>query len=52
VHLVRGSLLDDVGEREAAAAELEQAVRRARNDHERRQIKERMSRVLRRGDEE
>jgi hypothetical protein len=38
VYLVRGTLLYEAGERAAAAAELEQAVRCARNEHERRQI--------------
>jgi RNA polymerase sigma-70 factor (ECF subfamily) len=46
VHLVRGALLEEAGEREAAASELERAVRCARNEHERRQIEERLSRLL------
>jgi RNA polymerase sigma-70 factor (ECF subfamily) len=46
VHLVRGTLLGEAGETEAAAAELERAVRIARNEHERRQIEERLSRLL------
>src|SRR5262249_54903893 len=46
VHLVRGTLLGEAGQREAAAAELERAMRRARNEHERRQIEERLSRFL------
>jgi RNA polymerase sigma-70 factor (ECF subfamily) len=46
VHLVRGTLLDEAGQREAAATELEQAVRCARNEHEKRQIEGRLSRLL------
>jgi RNA polymerase sigma-70 factor (ECF subfamily) len=46
VHLVRGTLLGEAGKREAAAAELERAIRCARNEHERRQIEERLSRLL------
>jgi RNA polymerase sigma-70 factor (ECF subfamily) len=45
-HLVRGTLLAEAGQTEAAAAALEQAARMARNPHERRQIEERLSRVL------
>lgn len=45
VHLVRGALLDESGERQAAAAELERAIGCARNEHERRQIRERLSRL-------
>ena len=45
VHLVRGALLEEVGEPEAAMAELQRAVSRARNAHEERQIRERMARL-------
>jgi RNA polymerase sigma-70 factor (ECF subfamily) len=46
VHLVRGALHQEAGEREAAACELERAMSCARNDHERRQIEERLSRLF------
>lgn len=46
VHLVRGALLGEAGERDAAASELERAMSCARNEHERRQIEERLSRLL------
>lgn len=46
VHLVRGALLADAGETEAAASSLEEAARCARNEHERRQIEARISRLL------
>jgi RNA polymerase sigma-70 factor (ECF subfamily) len=45
-HLVRGTLLADAGETDAAAAALEEAARVARNPHERRQIEGRRSSVL------
>jgi RNA polymerase sigma-70 factor, ECF subfamily len=45
-HLVRGSLLAEVGRTTAAVAALEEASRQARNAHERRQIRERISRLL------
>lgn len=43
VHLVRGALLADAGDAEAAVRALKEAVRCARNAHERRQIEERIS---------
>ena len=46
VHLVRGALLADAGATEAAASSLKEAARCARNEHERRQIEERISRLL------
>jgi RNA polymerase sigma-70 factor (ECF subfamily) len=46
VHLVRGALLADAGETEAAASSLKEAARCARNEHERRQIEARISRLL------
>jgi RNA polymerase sigma-70 factor (ECF subfamily) len=46
VHLVRGALLADAGETEAAVISLKEAARCARNEHERRQIEERISRLL------
>jgi RNA polymerase sigma-70 factor (ECF subfamily) len=52
VHLVRGTLLGEAGECAAAAAELELAIHCARNDHERGQIEERLSRLLAGSDEE
>jgi RNA polymerase sigma-70 factor, ECF subfamily len=45
VHLVRGTLLGETGQIAAAAAALEAAARRARNEHERRQILEQLSRL-------
>lgn len=45
VHLVRGALLADAGESGAAAAELQDAMRHARNEHERRQIQQRLSQL-------
>ncbi len=45
VHLVRGALLADADRKVDAAAELEEAARHARNDHERRQIRERIARL-------
>lgn len=45
LHLVRGALLADAGQTAAAAASLTEAARRARNEHERRQIEERISRL-------
>jgi predicted RNA polymerase sigma factor len=45
VHLVRGSLLEEAGQFRAAARELEIAIRSARNEHERRQIEARLSKL-------
>lgn len=45
VHLVRGALLADKGDAEAAAHSLREAARAARNEHERRQIEDRISRL-------
>jgi RNA polymerase sigma-70 factor, ECF subfamily len=45
VHLVRGALLADAGETQAAAGSLEEAARHARNEHERKQIEARISRL-------
>jgi RNA polymerase sigma-70 factor, ECF subfamily len=45
VHLVRGALLADAGRKEDAAVELEKATHSARNEHERRQIRERIARL-------
>lgn len=45
VHLVRGALLADAGETEAAAQSLARAARHARNEHERRQIEDRIARL-------
>lgn len=46
VYLVRGALLADAGETQAAATSLAEAARHARNVHERRQIEERIARLL------
>lgn len=46
VHLVRGALLADAGATEEAASSLKEAARCARNEPERRQIEERISRLL------
>ena len=46
VHLVRGALLADAGDAEAAAQSLREAARCARNEHERGQIEARISRLL------
>lgn len=46
LHLVRGTLLGEAGQTAAAARALEEAQRCARNVHERRQIRERLSRLL------
>jgi RNA polymerase sigma-70 factor (ECF subfamily) len=46
VHLVRGALLEDAGESEAAVSSLKKSALCARNEHERRQIEERMTRLL------
>lgn len=43
VHLVRGALLADAGDAEAAARSLREAARCARNEHERAQIEKRIS---------
>jgi RNA polymerase sigma-70 factor, ECF subfamily len=45
VHLVRGALLADVGDAEAAARSLREAARSARNPHERAQIEGRLSKL-------
>jgi RNA polymerase sigma-70 factor, ECF subfamily len=45
VHLVRGALLAEAGETQAAADLLQEAARCARNEHERRQIEARISRL-------
>jgi RNA polymerase sigma-70 factor, ECF subfamily len=45
VHLVRGALLADAGDAKAAAESLRRAQRCARNEHEHRQIGERISRL-------
>jgi RNA polymerase sigma-70 factor (ECF subfamily) len=45
VHLVRGALLADAGETEAALSSLTEAARCARNEHERAQIEARISRL-------
>lgn len=45
VHLVRGALLAGAGDGEAAARSLREAARCARNEHERAQIEERISRL-------
>ncbi len=45
VHLVRGALLADAGDGEAAVRSLREAARCARNEHERAQIEERISRL-------
>jgi predicted RNA polymerase sigma factor len=49
VHLVRGTLLDELGRHEAAIASLEHAAAAARNAHEARQIDERIARIRERG---
>jgi RNA polymerase sigma-70 factor (ECF subfamily) len=48
-HLVRGTLLDELGRDEAAIAALEQAAAAGRNDHEARQIRDRITRIRERG---
>lgn len=45
VHLVRGALLADAGDAEAAVRSLREAARCARNEHERAQIERRISRL-------
>ncbi len=45
VHLVRGALLADAGEPTAAVASLKEASRCARNEHERRQVDQHISRL-------
>lgn len=45
VHLVRGALLEDAGDVGAAASSLREALRCARNEHERAQIEVRISRL-------
>ncbi|WP_437549957.1 sigma-70 family RNA polymerase sigma factor [Sorangium sp. So ce367] len=50
VHLVRGTLLGEVGETAAAARALREAERCARNMHERRQIQDRLARLTANGD--
>lgn len=49
VHLVRGVLLADAGRVEMAVSSLEEAARCARNEHERRQVQERIRGLARRG---
>jgi RNA polymerase sigma-70 factor (ECF subfamily) len=44
-HLVRGALLEELGRDAEAIAVLEQAVVHARNEHEARQIRERIARI-------
>lgn len=46
VHLVRGALLADAGQIEAAVGALKEAMRCARNEHERLQIEARIARLL------
>ncbi len=46
VHLVRGTLLADAGEKAAAQAALEEAVRCARNEHERMQIRDKITKLV------
>jgi RNA polymerase sigma-70 factor (ECF subfamily) len=45
VHLVRAALLEEAGQTADARVALEEAARRARNEHEHRQIVERLSRL-------
>jgi RNA polymerase sigma-70 factor, ECF subfamily len=47
VHLVRGTLLDEAGEIEAAARSLERAAEVARNPHERAQTRARIAELVR-----
>ena len=49
VYLVRAALLEEAGQTANARAALEKAARVARNDHERRQVLERLSRLSRKG---
>jgi RNA polymerase sigma-70 factor (ECF subfamily) len=44
-HLVRGTLLDELGRDEAAVTALERAAEAARNAHEARQIRDRIARI-------
>jgi predicted RNA polymerase sigma factor len=44
VHLVRGTLLAEAGQTEAAATALRLAAQHARNAHEQRQLEERLAR--------
>jgi predicted RNA polymerase sigma factor len=46
VHLVRGALLEDAGEKEAAVSSLKESALCARNEHERRQIEDRIACLL------
>ncbi len=48
LHLVRGVLLAELGQLDEAAEALRQASRHARNDHERRQIRDRLEQLARR----
>ena len=48
VHLVHAALLEEAGQTVDARVALEEAARRARNEHERRQIAERLSRLTHR----
>jgi predicted RNA polymerase sigma factor len=49
VHLVRATLLDEVGDVDAARASFERASACARNEQERRQIQERLEQLRSRG---
>jgi RNA polymerase sigma-70 factor (ECF subfamily) len=44
-HLARGALLAEAGHKDAAIASLQRAAEHSRNEHERRQIQERMERL-------
>ncbi|HWL85269.1 MAG TPA: DUF6596 domain-containing protein [Polyangiaceae bacterium] len=48
-HLVRGALFEELGRDEEAIASLEQARSHARNEHEARQIRERIARLREKG---
>ena len=45
VHLIRGALFEELGRDEEAIASLHQATSHARNEHEARQIRERIARL-------
>jgi RNA polymerase sigma-70 factor (ECF subfamily) len=47
VHLVRGTLLTEAGQKAAATTALREAARHARNEHERRQIEEKIVHLTR-----
>lgn len=51
VHLVRGALLADAGQTAAAITSLTEAARQSRNEHERRQIEQRIALVSTQGAE-